>query len=52
MSGAIPATGDSQYGVWLQGETDNERMRKRLKGDFKKVCDWLSCVVELCGSET
>ena len=46
------ATEDSQYGVWLQGEPDNERMGKRLKGEFKKVSDWLSCVVELCGSGT
>ena len=42
------ATEDSQYGVRLQGEPDNERMGKRLKGEFKKVSDWLSCVVELC----
>ena len=35
-------TEDSQYGVRLQGEPDNERLGKRLKGDFKKVCDWLS----------
>ena len=45
-------TEDSQYGVRLQGEPDNERMGKRLKGEFKKVCDWLSCVVKLCGSGT
>lgn len=31
------ATEDSQYGVRLQGEPDNERLGKRLKGDFKKV---------------
>ena len=36
------ATEDSQYGVRLQGEPDNERLGKRLKGDFKKVHDWLS----------
>ena len=28
---------DSQYGVRLQGEPDNERLGKRLKGEFKKV---------------
>ena len=31
------ATEDSQCGVWLQGEPDNERLGKRLKGDFKQV---------------
>ena len=31
------ATEDSKYGVRLQGEPDNERLGKRLKGDFKKV---------------
>ena len=31
------ATEDSQYGVRLQGEPDNERLGKRLKGEFKKV---------------
>ena len=36
------ATKDSQYGVRLQGEPDNERLGKRLKGDFKKVRSWLS----------
>ena len=36
------ATEDSQYGVRLQGEPDNERLGKRLKGDFKKVRSWLS----------
>ena len=35
------ATEDSRYGVRLQGEPDNERLGKRLKGEFKKVCDWL-----------
>ena len=29
------ATEDSQYGMQLQGEPDNERLGKRLKGDFK-----------------
>ena len=28
---------DSQYGVKLQAEPDNERLGKRLKGDFKRV---------------
>ena len=32
-------TEDSQYGVWLQGEPDNERLGKRLKEDFKKVME-------------
>ena len=31
------AAEDSKYGVHLQGEPDNERLGKRLKGDFKKV---------------
>ena len=31
------AAEDSQYGVRLQWEPDNERLGKRLKGDFKKV---------------
>ena len=31
------ASEDSKYGVHLQGEPDNERLGKRLKGDFKKV---------------
>ena len=31
------ASEDSRYGVRLQGEPDNERLGKRLKGDFKKV---------------
>ena len=31
------ASEDSRYGVCLQGEPDNERLGKRLKGDFKKV---------------
>ena len=31
------ASEDSKYGVQLQGEPDNERLGKRLKGDFKKV---------------
>ena len=31
------ASEDSKYGVRLQGEPDNERLGKRLKGDFKKV---------------
>ena len=31
------ATEDSKYGVKLQAEPDNERLGKRLKGDFKKV---------------
>lgn len=34
------ATEDSQYGVRLQGEPDNERLGKRLKGEFKKVSQW------------
>ena len=33
------ATEDSQYGVRLQGEPDNERLGKRLKGNFKKVME-------------
>ena len=33
------ATEDSQYGVRLQGEPDNERLGKRLKEDFKKVME-------------
>ena len=33
------ATEDSQYGVWLQGEPDNERLGERLKGNFKKVME-------------
>ena len=41
------ATEDSQYGVRLQGEPDNERLGKRLKGDFKKVCDWLSLLANI-----
>ena len=28
---------DSQYGVRLHEEPDNERLGKRLKGEFKKV---------------
>ncbi len=31
------ASEDSSYGVKLHGEPDNERLGKRLKGDFKKV---------------
>jgi isoleucyl-tRNA synthetase len=31
------ASEDSKYGVHLQGEPDNERLGKWLKGDFKKV---------------
>ena len=31
------ATEDCKYGVQLKGEPDNERLGKRLKGDFKKV---------------
>ena len=31
------ASEDSKYGVQLRGEPDNERLGKRLKGDFKKV---------------
>ena len=33
----ILATEDSKYGVQLKGDPDNERLGKRLKGDFKKV---------------
>ena len=49
MSRSSPyiVTEDSQYGVWLQGEPDNERLGKRLKGDFKKVSDWLRHLVRI-----
>ena len=37
MKELVLATEDSKYGVQLKGDPDNERLGKRLKGDFKKV---------------